>query len=849
MKKQLSKILFLVLLTVGLYSCDAVKRVAEDEHLLTKTSVIVNDKKDNSETINSLLYQKPNRKIARIPLRLHIYNTARSNRDSLFETWLDKNPKRRARLERRYSKKQVNKIKQSVLGFNNWLKTTGEAPVVLDEDKTKRSVRRLTDYYINNGWFNVEADFNIEKNDNKRAEIKYTVETKHPFLIDSISDIIKSPVIDSLYLNIKKNAIIKTGEQYKTSNFEQERDRISTALRNSGVYHFNQDYITFEMDTIGTNKKVNVGIKIQDRAIRTADSIRREPFKIHKISDVNIITDYTFENRNKPFQDSISYGSYKLYGYDKIRYRPKALTDAIFITPGEVFKDIDRTRTYRYINELRTFKYPNIEYTENPDNTLTDTIRLTPLKKFSLSFSTDVSQSDIQTVGFSLNPSLQIRNIFKGAETLEISGIASVGSSVDKNNPNDPFFDINEFGADLKLTIPRLFSPFYTENIIPKYMSPSTRIGLATTSQKNIGLDKKTFSGNFSYNWYPNPKVTNRLDLFNVQYVRNLNPGNYFGVYTNSFNSLENIALESYNTPSEFITLNANGNEELIEEKADEFIDLVLSDNTFESSNPTEYTTVSGIGERKSRLTENNLILSSSFNFTKDERTNLIDNDFSIFRFKLELAGNLLASTSKLLGLKKDSNNRYQLLNVAYSQYVKTEFDYIKHWDLGKKNVLATRAFFGIAIPYGNSNSIPFAKSFFGGGPNDNRAWSAYNLGPGSSETTNEFNEANLKLAFSTEQRFNIFENLNGAIFVDAGNIWNVLDNVEDNNATFSGFNSLKDIAVGSGFGLRYDFNFFVFRFDVGFKTYDPSYRDNNRWFNDYNFANAVYNIGINYPF
>ena len=841
MKKQLSKILFLVLLTVGLYSCDAVKRVAEDEHLLTKTSVIVNDKKDNSETINSLLYQKPNRKIARIPLRLHIYNTARSNRDSLFETWLDKNPKRRARLERRYSKKQVNKIKQSVLGFNNWLKTTGEAPVVLDEDKTKRSVRRLTDYYINNGWFNVEADFNIEKNDNKRAEIKYSVETKHPFLIDSISDIIKSPVIDSLYLNIKKNAIIKTGEQYKTSNFEQERDRISTALRNSGVYHFNQDYITFEMDTIGTNKKVNVGIKIQDRAIRTADSIRREPFKIHKISDVNIITDYTFENRNKPFQDSISYGSYKLYGYDKIRYRPKALTDAIFITPGEVFKDIDRTRTYRYINELRTFKYPNIEYTENPGNTLTDTIRLTPLKKFSLSFSTDVSKSNIQSFGFSLNPSLKIRNVFRGAETLEISGIASIGASEDLKVDGDPFFDITEFGVDIKLTIPRVFSPFYTENIIPKYMSPSTRIGLATTSQTNIGLDKQTFSGSFSYNWYPNTKVTNRLDLFNVQYVRNLNVDNYFRVYDNSFSSLNKIAQD--------VGYIGSGSDLTIPDGANTFIGYATNQPTPSEISSSQLETINGIDERQDRLTENNLILSSSFNFTKDERTNLIDNDFSIFRFKLELAGNLLASTSKLLGLKKDSNNRYQLLDVAYSQYVKTEFDYIKHWDLGKKNVLATRAFFGIAIPYGNSNSIPFAKSFFGGGPNDNRAWSAYNLGPGSSETTNEFNEANLKLAFSTEQRFNIFENLNGAIFVDAGNIWNVLDNVEDNNATFSGFNSLKDIAVGSGFGLRYDFNFFVFRFDVGFKTYDPSYRDNNRWFNDYNFANAVYNIGINYPF
>ena len=841
MKKQLSKILFLVLLAIGLYSCDTVKRVAEDEHLLSKTSVIVNDKKDNTETINSLLYQKPNRKIAGIPLRLHIYNTARPNRDSLFETWLNKRQKRRARLERRYSIKQVNKLKQSVLGFNNWLKSTGEAPTIVNEDETKRSVKRLKDYYINNGWFNVEADFDIKKNDNKRAEVKYNVETKHPFLIDSISDILKSPVIDSLYQNIKKNAIIKTGEQYRTSNFEEERDRISTSLRNSGLYHFNQDYITFEMDTIGTHKKVNVGINIQDRAIRTPDSIRREPFEIYKIKDVNIITDYTFDNRNKPFQDSISYGSYKLYSYDKIRYRPKALTDAIFITPGEVFKDIDRTRTYRYINELRTFKYPNIEYIENPDNTLTDTIRLTPLKKFSLSFNADVSQSDIQTVGFSLNPSLKIRNVFKGAETLEISGIASIGASDDLKEEGDPFFDIIEFGVDVKLTIPRLFSPFYTENIIPKYMSPSTRIGLATTSQKNIGLDKRTFSGNFSYNWLPNPQVTNRLDLFNVQYVRNLNPDNYFGVYNNSFSSLNKIAQD--------VGYIGSDSDLTIPDGANTFIDYVLNQTTPSEISSSQLETINGIDERQNRLTENNLILSSSFNFTKDQRTNLFDHDFSIFRFKLELAGNLLAGTSKLLGLKKDNDGRYEFLNVAYSQYVKTEFDYIKHWDLGKKNVLATRAFFGIAIPYGNSKSIPFAKSFFGGGPNDNRAWSAYNLGPGSSETTNEFSEANLKLAFSAEQRFNIFGNLNGALFIDAGNIWNVLDNVEDDRATFSGFDSLKDIAVGSGFGLRYDFSFFVFRFDIGFKTYDPSYRDNNRWFNDYNFTNAVYNIGINYPF
>jgi outer membrane protein assembly factor BamA len=851
LKQQLLKIILLVLITGNFTSCDAVKQVADNEHLLTDTKVSINGRKNNTEAINNLLYQKPNSKIPAFgtPLRLYIYNLARPNIDSILEAKIYNDPKKVAWKTKLLSKKQFDKEIESRKGFNSWLKKTGEAPVIVNEDKTKRSVKRLEDYYINNGWFDVKATSNINRKENKRAAIEYLVETGAPYAIDSISEKIKSPVIDSLYKKIKKNGFIKRNEQYKSSNFGLERSRISDALRNLGVYHFNQDYITFEVDTIGTNKKVNVGVQIQDRAIRTQDSVRREPFKIYKIKDVNIITDYSYENRNKPFQDSLSYAGYKIYSYNKIKYRPKALTDAIFITPGGIFKDSDRTLTYRHLNELRTFKYPSIDYIENKNNTLTDTIRLTPLKKFGLSFDADASTSNIQTFGFSLNPSLLIRNIFRGAETLEISAIGSIGSSKDNNNPNDPFFDINEIGADLKLTIPRFFFPFNTEKIIPKYMSPSTRISLSASSQTNIGLDKQTFSGVFNYNWTPSRKVTDRLDVFNIQYVQNLKIENYFNIYDNSFNRLENIALDSYNTPQEFITLNNDGEQILILEKANEFINLVLADNNFETSNITDYKVVSSINERKNRLTENNLIIASSFTLINDERSNLFDEDFSIFRFKVELAGNLLSSVSDFIGLNKNANNKYELFNVAYSQYVKTEFDYVKHWDLGRKNILAARSFVGVAIPYGNSSNIPFSKSFFAGGANDNRAWTAYRLGPGSSESSNEFNEANLKLALSVEQRFNIFGSLNGAVFVDAGNIWNVLDDVTDDNATFSGFNSLKDIAVGSGFGLRYDFSFFVFRFDVGFKTYDPSYQDQNRWFNDYNFGNAVYNIGINYPF
>ena len=851
MTLQGPKIPLLVLITTFLFSCDAVKRVPENEYLLTNNTLLINGKKDKTETLNNLLYQKPNSKIPILgtPLRLQIYNLARNNRDSLFEAWLDETPKRRERLTKRLSKKQLDKLKESAIGFNNWLKKTGEAPVIVNKEKAEKSLKKLEAYYTNNGWFDVKAAYNIQKNETKRAEMVYNVETGNPYILDTITENIKSPIIDSLYHKIKKNSFIKKNEQYRSANFSQERERIATELRNKGVYHFNQDYITFEVDTLGTGKKVNVDVLIQNRAIRAQDSVSRQPFNIYKIKDVNIVTDYSFENRNKPFQDSIFYEGYKLYGYNKIRYRAKALTDAVFINPGEIFKDSDRTLTYRHLNELRTFKYPNIDYIENANNTLTDTIRLTPLKKFSLGFSTDASTSNIQTIGFSLNPSLIIRNVFRGAETLELSAIGYIGASKDKNNSNDPFFDINEIGADLKLTIPRFFFPFNTEKIIPKYMSPSTRISLATTSQTNIGLDKQTFNGIFNYNWVPSAKVTNRLSVFNIQYVRNLNVGNYFNIYDSSFKNLENIALYSYNTPSQFIGEDENGTSFLIKDRSDDFIKTVLADTNFQATNPDKYRSVSSINERKNRLTENNLILSSSFSLTNDERTNLFDEDFSIFRLKVELAGNVLSSLSDVLGLKKNSDNRYEIFNVAYSQFVKAEFDYVKHWDFGSKNVLAARSYFGIAIPLGNSSNIPFSKSFFAGGANDNRAWTAYRLGPGSSESSNEFNEANLKLALGVEQRFNVFGNLNGAVFVDAGNIWNVLDDVKNDKATFDNFSALKDIAVGSGFGLRYDFSFFVFRFDVGFKTYDPSYPNQNRWFNNYNFANAVYNIGINYPF
>ncbi|NRR91057.1 BamA/TamA family outer membrane protein [Winogradskyella undariae] len=832
-------------------SCNVVKRVKNGQHLIINNTILEDSIQVSNERINNIIIQKTNsgmRKFLGFPLKLHIYNLARPNIDSVLNANILSDSAKVKRRIALLSKKQFYKQLKTQRDFNAWLKRTGEAPVIYNEDKTIKTATNLRKYYYTKGWFNNTVNYEVEKDSNKLAKVTYNVHKSKPYILDSLNPIISSPAIDSLYTKFIAASLLKKGEQFDEQNYESERERINTYLRNAGFYYFAQDYIRYEMDTINTNNKVYTDLIIGNRIIRGDDSTTTKPFKKYTIKEVNIYTDDNFENRFNTIKDTTTYKNFNLYSKEKLRFRPKALTDAVFINKGDTYSDLARSRTARYLNDLQMFRYPNIDFVENAtDSTLTANIFLEPKNKYALSFDSDINQSNIQSIGFSFSSGLKIRNIFRGAETLEITGIAAIGASKSRSSTETSFFDINEFGGNIRLTIPRLFSPFNTEKITPKYMSPSTAINLSATSQQNIGLDKQSISGVFSYNWYPSNTVTNTLELFNINFVKNLNTDNYFGVYQNSFGRLNAIARAiDYIDDDGTLSDNSLPNEY---EPADIFISDVLTGNTSLTSSDDDYVTINNIEERKERLTENNLIFSTSFDYKKDRRKNIFDNDFSVFKWRIELAGNLMSNISNIAGLSKNDDDNYEIFGVAFSQYIKTEIDYIKYIDLGRQNVFAFRSYAGIAIPYGNSNNIPFAESFFAGGPNDNRAWTAYDLGPGSSNNTNEFNEANFKLHLSAEQRFSLFGNFQGAVFVDAGNIWNVLDNVTEEASTLTNLSSLKDIAIGSGIGLRYDFDFFVLRFDVGFKTHDPSQDVGNRWFRDYNFGNATYNIGVNYPF
>ena len=853
MKKIFTKIGAFILIAIFISACNSIKRVPEGQFLLTKNKVFQDNKLITDEIVLDQLSQKPNTKIIGVPFFLNLYNLANPTPDSTFQSKFKNNPKKYKRMSRWLSAKQVDQLGKSFWysGIHNFLKKIGEAPVIFEKTKAEKSLTRLKYYYFNKGYFDVKATYTFDSISTKKGTAKYTINRGKPYIIDSLKATIYTPVLDSLYTTTKNMSFISIGKQYKTEDFENEKNRITTHFRNNGAYFFQPNNITFDIDTINKKNKANINLKVSNYSYQEQDSTRTVPFQLFKISDVKIFTDYSAADPNAKITDSITYNNFNLYSKSKLKYKPYAITDAIFITKGGLFSDAKTTLTSRYLSNLKIFNYPSILYEVDKKDTTNQSliakIYLTPRKKYSFGLSFDITHSNIQNIGITFSPTISIRNVFNGAETLEFSGRANMGSSKDFANPNNIFFNASEYGLDLKLHFPRIVVPFNTERIIPKSMIPSTLLTTGFSTQKNIGLDKENFTGSISYNWTPKKNNTARFDLLNAQFVRNLNPKNYFNVYSSSYKVLNTLAKNpSYNVNQNYFDAKNNL---IIESGTNGFIQDAIGTNAIIPTSSLDYATIKSIEERRIRLTENDFILATSFSFTKTNKKDLSDKNFFLFKTKIESAGSVLSLFANVTNLDKTSNNRYKIFNLEYSEYIKTEFDFIKLWDLSKEKVIAIRSFFGIAIPFGNSNDIPFSKSYYSGGSNDNRAWQPYSLGPGSTGGINDFNEANMKIALSSEFRFKLLGSLKGAIFADAGNIWNVLDNTKDTKATFSRIKDLENIALGSGFGLRYDLGLFVFRLDLGFKTYNPAYETGNRWLKDYNFARSVLNFGINYPF
>ena len=826
----MKKLLFSFLLIFFLVSCNSTKHVAEKEHLLTQNYFYIDSVKTNATALQKYVLQKPNPRFLGFPLGLYLHNTGNHDKPKTAYEWAKDNRKSYRFVKTIFSEKQSIAYANYLINLNkSFLKYKG--PEIISDVKVKKTTDNLWAYYKTQGYFKSEVTSKINRDStNKKATAAYHISKGKPTMLDSVRIKISSPVLDSIYKKAALETLLKKGNQYNDQIFRNEADNVVKLFRNNGIYHFTESAIGFYVDSTRTDYKTNVDFLISShRLIEENRNYIEKPYKVHTIKEVNVYTDYSFSKKGNQIKDSISYKGINFLAHKKIKYNPKYLSESIFLKPGGIYKDTLRNLTRTHLKSLKNFKSTTIKFSPVPgtNNELRMDISLAPLEKYTLGFETELTHSNIRNIGTSAKFSITNRNAFKGSELLKISFL---GSWFDANN--GPGWEI---GSDISLEIPRFVAPFGLGKSVPKKMSPRTLFSIGSSFQKNIGLDRQTFTFLTDYKWQFNQKKTMQLEVLNTQYVKNLNIGSFFNIYNSEFDNLNAVAKIYYNDENRILGLPS---------EAISFMNTVADNRDFQSSNSEAYNAATNILNRYNIITSDFLIPTIAYSYTYNSQSDFKDSNFSFFKIRVANSGNVLG----LLTNNINANNKKTFLNIPLAQYFKTDIEYKKFWDFDNNAVFGFRTFLGAIITYDNSD-IPFTKSYFAGGSNDIRAWQTYELGPGSRNSGLEFNIGSFKFLTSAEYRFDVISKLKGAIFIDAGNIWDISGSgfVED-NAKFNSLASLKNIAIGSGFGARLDFNFLILRLDIGFKTYEP-YLNTRKWFKNYNFSNAVYNIGINYPF
>ncbi|WP_298782189.1 BamA/TamA family outer membrane protein [uncultured Polaribacter sp.] len=830
----MKKLSFYFLLIIFLVSCNSTKHVSDSEYLLTDNYIFIDSVKNNDSDLQKYILQKPNSRFLGAPLALYIHNIGDHNKPTTSIEWANKNPKKYNFIKSIFSEKQGIAYANSFIKLNKWF-LNYQSPEILNSSKVKRTKNNLWAYYKTQGFFKSNVTSKIKRDSTtKKAIVEYHITKGQPTLLDTINIKIESPVLDSIYKKSGLNTLLIKGSQYKDQTFRSEAQNVVKLFRNNGIYQFSESALGFYVDSTKTNYKTNVDFIISGNKLEEENgSYIESPFKIFKIKEVNVITDYSFNKKGKSITDTLVYKGINFLSYGKQKYNPKYLEQSIFLKPNNIYKDTLKNLTRSHLKSLKNFKSTNISFDKIPGkDELKMDVFLSPLDKYTLGFDTEITHSNIRNIGASAKFSITDRNVFKGAELLKVS---LLGSWFDSNS--GPGWEI---GGDLSIEIPRFIAPFKLGKFIPKEMSPRTLFSFGYSIQKNIGLDRKTFTILSDYKWHRNSKKTIHLEVFNTQYIQNLNIDAYFDVYSSEFSDLKEVA-EIYDTVNNTTTTL----DEADASTTVSFMKKISSNDTnFQTTNPDEYNTTVNILNRYNIITSDFLIPTIAYSFTYNNQSNFKDNNFSFFKIRVSNSGNVMG----LLSNKKNTNDKKTFLNIPLAQYFKTDIEYKKFWNIGKSSAFGVRTFLGAIITYDNSD-IPFTKSYFAGGSNDVRAWQTYELGPGKTNTGLEYNVGSLKFLTSAEYRFNMIGKLKGALFVDAGNIWDITgSNFINEDSKFTGLESLKDIAIGSGFGTRLDFSFLIVRFDIGFKTYEP-YLEGSKWFKNYSFNDAVYNIGINYPF
>ncbi|MCI1741524.1 MAG: BamA/TamA family outer membrane protein [Prevotella sp.] len=453
---------------------------------------------------------------------------------------------------------------------------------------------------------------------------------------------------------------------------------------------------------------------------------------------------------------------------DRVHLRPRVLEDNTDVKAGHYYSATDLQRTYRNFSRLQAVKFTNIRFDELPDSNLLDcNIQVTMNKPSSVSFQPEGTNT-AGDLGAAASLTYTNRNLFRGSEQLSVAlrGAYEAITGLDgyKNQ------DYQEFSIGTKLAFPRFLVPFGSRTFRDR-QTASTEFSVNWDFQNRPEFHRRVFSTTWSYRWNNSQHhISYHYDFLNLNYV-------YMPWISETFKQ--------------------------------DYLDNISTRNSILKYNY-----------------EDLFIMRTGFGLS-------YSNEKDAIRANVETAGNLLQVFSQIFTFKKNSNGQHSLFNIAYAQYAKFDFDYthLIHFDM--RNALALHGDFGIAVPYGNSRILPFEKRYFTGGANSMRGWGVRELGPGKFRGTDgriDFinQTGDMKLDMNVEYRTFLFWKLYAAVFVDAGNIWTLRNYADQPGGEFLWNSFYKEIAVSYGLGLRFNFNYFILRFDVGMKAINPAYKTQN---------------------
>jgi len=819
---NIRSILPVLLLPLLFIACNPAKKLKSDEHLLHKNHIVNKDTKLDNNDIESYIKQKPNRKILLfIRFHLWLYNQANEERVKRKRIMYDKKIERKN--NRRVAKGKKPKKNDRQL-FGEWLLNIGEPPVIYDSLLAEKSAKQVKSFLNNKGYFISSVKDSVHYKGRKKADVYYIIKAADPYTFSNVEYRIPDQQLAYYVLSDTAGRKIVKGNNYDVDMLQAERERITTELNNNGYFFFTKEYIYYEVDTTIGNKRVNVTIGIKNFARKyseSSDSVVETPHRRYYVNNVYIEPDFVSKKYDNVPKDTLKVEEYTILHSTKLRYKTRVLLGSIFIRKGELYQLLNVDDSYKRLSELKAFKTINISFEPATGDYLDCHIQLSPIYKQSLTIETEGTNTS-GNFGLSSSIVFQNRNLLKGAEVLELrlkGGVAAqqvFGTAESTTNLTAAANQFNtiELGPELNVTIPRFLLPFRVQ--ISKKANPKTIFTSSMIYQRRPDYTRYITNLSFGYTWKENTKKRHTINPLVINFVK---------VFLSP-------TFKSY-----------------LEENVHDLYTL----NSF----------------------SNHLSTSTIYTFTFNEQDLNRDVNFSYFKASAESSGNILRGLYNSVNyfqpgtFSMDDQGRYKLADVVYSQYLRVDGDYRYYLSPDEINKVVFRIAAGIGVPLKNFTSLPFERSFFSGGSNGIRAWQSRTLGPGSyaddgSFSFDQFGDGQLE--GNVEYRFKMFKMLNGALFVDAGNVWLRQRNPSKPGAEFELDRFYKEIAVGSGVGLRADFNFFVLRLDMGIKMRDPQFSEEKRWVigklfdpawkadykaahnnRKYNFL--VFNIGINYPF